>query len=441
MPFTWKPNPGPQERFHSSWAFEVLYGGQAGGGKSESLLVEATRYVHVPGYRAIIFRRTFPELAQQDGLIDRSLTYYPELGGTYNKGDHQWTFPSGATVSFGHMEHEDDKLKYKSAQFALICFDELTSFTETQYLYMFSRCRTTAVDPFTGKVIPARIRAGTNPGDVGHEWVQNRFVDKLKPFEIKFYTLIDDVDTEVPEGTKYALSRQFIPASRFDNPKLMERDPEYDARLMQLPLLEREQLAHGNWEIKVSGNVFREEWFDKRVIYYTPPGLKWVRYWDLAASIRTKADFTASGAMAKDNQANLYIRDMYNLKLEWPDAQKVIKEDFLSDETLDRIGIEKKLHGIAAWQTFLRDPDLVGRRIEGIDVDADKLSRALAWSGPAEAGKVFLIDGPWVRPFIRQCVVFDGRGRTHDDMVDSTSGGAKMLGAKRLWRNVPFLHL
>lgn len=434
----WVPNPGPQEAFHRSWAFEVLYGGQAGGGKSESLLVEAARYYHVPGYRGILFRRTYPELSQQDGLIDRSLQLYPELGGTYNKGDHLWTFPSGATVSFGHMEHETDKYKYKSAQFAFIGFDELTSFLLTQYLYLFSRCRTVAVDPLTGRVIPARIRAGTNPGDVGHEWVYERFLRKLGPFEIKFFKNVDDVDTETTEDDPLGLSRQFIPATRFDNPKLMLKDPGYEARLQALPLLDREQLASGNWDISAVGNVFHEDWF--RRIYYTPAGLKWVRYWDLAASTRTKADFTASGAMAKDEQANIYIRDVYNVKVEWPDAQKLIKQEILGDETVTKTGIEKALHGLAAWQTFMRDPDLVGHRIEAVDVDKDKLSRALAWSAPAEAGKVYLIDGPWCDAYIRQCVSFDGSGKSHDDMVDFTSGGAKMLGTKR-WRQVKFLHL
>jgi len=335
----------------------------------------------------------------------------------------------------------DDRLKYKSAQFAYIAFDELTSFLYDQYIYMFSRCRTTAIDVFTGKVIPARIRAGTNPGDVGHEWVNERFgieSGKLKPFEVKWFKNIDDVDVEVPEGTPLSLSRQFIPASRYDNPVLMERDPEYDARLAMLPLLDREQLANGNWSIRATGNVFKTEWFKR--IYYTPQDLKWIRYWDLAASTKTKADFTASGAMAKDKQANIFIRDMFNLKLEWPDAQKVIKDDFLTDSTLEKIGIEKKLHGLAAWQEFIRDPDLVGRRIEAVDVDADKLSRALAWSGPAEAGKVYLIDGPWYDSFVRQAVSFDGSGKGKDDMVDSISGGAKMLGTKR-WRTTKFLHL
>lgn len=437
----WKPNPGKQEQFHSSWAFEVFYGGAAGGGKSESGLTEALRFIHVPGYRGILFRRTFPELAQQDGLIDRSRIYYPEVGGEYNKTDHLWTFPSGATIQFGHMEHVADKYKYKSAQFAYAFFDELTSFEEEQYLYIFSRVRTVAEDPLTGKVIPARVRAGSNPGDIGHEWVNKRFREKLQSGEVKYFARIEDVDTEVDPSYPGALSRQYIPSSLYDNPKLMEKDPGYESRLMALPLYEREQLLHGNWDIAAKGNIFQSAWF--KTIFYTPDGLSWVRYWDLAASTRTRADFTASGAVAMDSSANIYIRDMYNRKLEWPDAQKLIKEDTLSDLTLTKIGIEKKLHGLAAWQEFMRDKELASRgvKIEAVDVDVDKLSRALAWSGRAEAGKVVLVDGPWIPKFISQAVMFEGTGKTHDDQVDSISGGVKMLGPKKIWRRPRFLHL
>jgi len=438
----WRPNPGRQEAFHASYVDELFYGGQAGGGKSESGLIEALRYVHVPGYRAMLFRRTFPELAQQDGLIDRSKSLYPEAKGTYNKSDHLWTFPSGATIGFGHMEHVDDRYKYKSAQFAYIFFDELTTFEREQYMYLFSRCRTTAIDPFTNQVIPARLRSGSNPGDVGHEWVFERFIAHLEDpnlMTIKWFLNVDDVDTEVPEGTRFALSRQYIPASLYDNPKLLNADPMYEARLMALPLIERERLLRGNWEIKTAGNVFHADWFNK-VIYYTPQDLKWVRYWDLAASTKTKADFTACAAIAIDKDANIYIRDMYNTKLEWPDAKKLIKNEIMTDPTVVKVGIEKKLHGLAAWQELIRDRDLVGKtKLVAVDVDMDKLSRALLWSAPAEAGKVILVDGPWIRAFMVQCATFDGTGKSHDDMVDTVSGGVKMIGKQ--WRTTKFLHL
>ena len=174
----WKPSQGQQEKFHRSPAFEVLYGGQAGGGKTESLLMEALRYANVPGYTGVLFRRTFRELQQPQGLIERSRVEYPILGGLYNDSKFQWRFPApGTMMAFSHMEGERDKLKHQSAEYAYIGFDELTTFTETQYLYLFSRARTTSG-------VPPRIRAGTNPGNIGHDWVKRRWgawLDKRHP--------------------------------------------------------------------------------------------------------------------------------------------------------------------------------------------------------------------------------------------------------------------
>lgn len=174
---SWKPSQGQQEKFHRSPAFEVLYGGQAGGGKTESLLIEALRYADVPGYTGVLFRRTFRELQQPQGLIERSRMAYPALGGLYNEGKFIWRFPAGSMMVFSHMEAEKDKLKHQSAEYAYIGFDELTTFTEGQYLYLFSRARTTCG-------VPSKIRAGTNPGNIGHEWVKRRWgawLDKKHP--------------------------------------------------------------------------------------------------------------------------------------------------------------------------------------------------------------------------------------------------------------------
>src|SRR4030042_3109661 len=115
MSLTWKPSRGPQERVHRSPAFEVLYGGQAGGGKTESLLAEALRCVHVPGYNAILFRRTFPELQQPEGLIERSRRLCPVLGGRYNETHLMWRFPAGAMLIFRPLGGGADRREDPSA--------------------------------------------------------------------------------------------------------------------------------------------------------------------------------------------------------------------------------------------------------------------------------------------------------------------------------------
>lgn len=159
---TWQPNSAPQEAFLSYGGFEGGYGGAAGGGKSEALLMDALYGIGHPSYRAILFRRTFDELKKS--LIDRARDFYPHVGGVEHRTDHVWTFPSGAQVAFSHMADAKDHLRFDSAEFQYVGFDEVTSFYREQVLFMASRLR-------SSKGIRSRLRWATNPGGIGHEWV------------------------------------------------------------------------------------------------------------------------------------------------------------------------------------------------------------------------------------------------------------------------------
>ena len=233
--FVWRPHDGPQREFCSRSEFEVLFGGAAGPGKTDCLVIEATRYITHPRYRAIIVRRTFPQLQE---IIDRCWRFYPMLDGEYRATEHRWYFPSGATIQLGHMQHEDDKYNYQGKEYHFIGFDEVTQFTKTQYLYLFSRCRSTVPE------LPSRIRATTNPGGIGHIWCKERFIDPMKPIK----TYVDPVT---------GLSRIFIPAKIYDNPTLIENDPGYLKRLEALPEVERMRLLEGSWDV-FEGQVFGE---------------------------------------------------------------------------------------------------------------------------------------------------------------------------------------
>ena len=149
--------------------YEALYGGAAGGGKSDAIIIEALRQVHIPHYKALILRKTFPQLAE---LIDKSLNYYPRAfpKARYNEQKHTWTFPSGAKVIFGAMQHTKDRTKYQGQAYDFIAFDELTHFTYEEYSYLFSRNRP------NGPGTRVYIRASANPGGVGHGWVKERFI-------------------------------------------------------------------------------------------------------------------------------------------------------------------------------------------------------------------------------------------------------------------------
>ena len=431
-----------------STAYELLYGGQGGGGKTDELLIDAVRYCDTVGYHAIIFRRTFAMLSQPGGIIDRSRELFRDHA-SYNSEKYRWQFPSGATLTFGHMQYVSDRHNYDGGQFAFAGFDQLEQFQENQYVYIMSRTRSMAG-------VPVRIRATANPPseslrDVGDlTWVYRRFLPWLGTDEdLEQAKLPRAQDGEklwynksgeiVPPGTPKAVARTFIKATVFDNTALLKADPGYVDRLEQLPYLDRERILHGNWHIRAAGNVFKREWF--RYSEVVPEGLNWVRYWDLAASVKARADYTASAAVALDPEGNLFIRDMIRDKWLWPEQTKMMKDQFLNEPGVQH-GIESDLLGSTAFLEFLKDADLASKHIDirGVKPEKDKLTRALAWSRRAEKGRVILVRGPWINDFLGEAVTFDGAGKSHDDQIDTVSGGAQMLGLER-WKERAFLHV
>ncbi len=243
----WKPQPR-QAAFMERPEWEALYGGAAGGGKSDALVIEALRQVHIPHYKALILRKTFPQLAE---LIDKSLNYYPRAFplARYNASSHTWVFPSGAKIIFGSMQHAQDKIKYQGQAYDFVAFDELTHFSWEEYSYLFSRCRP------NGPGTRCYIRSTANPGGLGHGWVKERFITAGAPMQ----PIWEEIKWRDPSGQEHKAkrSRIFVPSSVFDNPALLENDPDYIERLASMPEAERNALLYGDWD-SFSGQVFTE---------------------------------------------------------------------------------------------------------------------------------------------------------------------------------------
>ncbi|MBQ9845804.1 MAG: phage terminase large subunit [Oscillospiraceae bacterium] len=279
MDINWKMS-DKQKAFCCSSAFETLFGGAAGGGKSYVQLMDAMLYaLKYPASKQLILRRTFPEL--EKSLIRTSLELYPNSIYRYNGTKHTGTFVNGSLIDFGYCDRESDVYKYQSAQYDVIRFDELTHFTEYMYTYLISRVR-------GANSYPKCVKSCTNPGGIGHSWVKARFIDPAPPMH--------------SWRTKDDTTRLFIPASVFENKPLMDTDPDYINRLRSLPEKDRKALLYGRWDI-FEGQFFSEFSPHIHVVkpFAVPP--HWKRYFCMDYGL----DMLAAYVVAVDTQGRGYV--------------------------------------------------------------------------------------------------------------------------------------
>lgn len=260
--------------------FEALYGGAAGGGKSNCLLMAAGQFANCQDFSALIIRRTFADLALPGAIMDRALQWWRPLGAHWHGDTHTCRFPSGATVAFGYVQHEHDHLRYKSAEFQLVAGDELTELPlESQWAFIAR----TRVRRRAGSSLPLRGLGATNPGGPGHSWVKARFVG-------------DPV-----AGVKPKLLGRYVPARIRDNPHIDQES--YIEGMRDLHPTVREQMLNGDWRARDPGDYFRAEWFgpllDPATDTWPPADCMRIRWWDLAASEKPDAARTAGVRMAK----------------------------------------------------------------------------------------------------------------------------------------------
>ena len=258
-----QPNDGPQTEFLAAMEQEVFYGGARGGGKSYAMLVDPLRYCHKQHHRALLLRRSMPELRD---LISHSQRLYTRAfpGAKWREQEKEWRFPSGARIEFGYAENLTDVLRYQGQSYTWIGIDELPQYP-TPDIYNFLRSSLRSVDP----EVPVFIRATGNPGNVGSTWVKNMFVDPATP-NTPF-----TMDIETPVGMK-SITRRFIPAKLQDNPYLMQTD-DYMIMLSSLPDIQKKQFLEGDWEA-FEGSAFPE--FNRAVHVIEPFEIpnNWVRF-------------------------------------------------------------------------------------------------------------------------------------------------------------------
>lgn len=403
-----------QEAFIRLTCREAFFGGAAGPGKSTALLIAALQYTDVPGYAAIIFRRTYPQLRMPGGLIEKSHEW---LGGTdaiWNQGSSQWTFPSGATLSFGHLQHEQSKYDYQSSEFQFVAFDELTTFTRTQYLYMRSRVRRlkryagSAPDGVSLDQVPLRVRSASNPGGVGHAWVYARFIEK---------------------ETRRA---PYMPASMDENPYL-DRD-EYDEMLSELPAAERARLRHGDWEARESGGVFTDVRAKLTLVREpNPRSCPRYRIWDMAATGEEEggdSDYTVGTLLSFDPKARRYrIEHVIRTRLGPGNVEQLIFTTAESDGQRVRIHFEQEPGSSGKLVVNLLKRELVGYATSSATADSQKELRARPAAAALDNGQLECVAGPWLHDVYEEMQVFPNG--SHDDFVDTLSAGVALLRPNR----------
>jgi hypothetical protein len=272
-----QPQKGYQVKCLSSSADIVIGGGAAGLGKTWGLLAEFLRHIDNPKWGGVIFRRTSPQIRNEGGLWDTSMTMYPKVGAEPKESVLEWNFKKGAKLKFSHLEHEKNVLDWQGSQIPFIGFDELTHFTESMFFYLLSRNRSVCgVKPY--------VRATCNPDP--DSWVARLiewWIDQDTGFPIperdgvvRYFTkdgknyIWGDTAEEVIEKAWYFLEKvvaesdldpkdfiksiTFISGSIYDNQELLKTDPGYLANLMAQDPDIKAQLLEGNWKVVISDN-------------------------------------------------------------------------------------------------------------------------------------------------------------------------------------------
>jgi phage terminase large subunit-like protein len=389
---------------------EAMYGGAAGGGKSEALLAGAALFHDVPGYSAILFRRTHTDLAQPGALMDRSHTWWRNRA-SWDGTNKIWRFPSGAKVALAYMAGPEDHLRYQSAEYQYIGFDEVTQFPEHQVLYVgLSRLRRLA-----GVEIPLRLRAGTNPGGPGHLWVKKRYVNPGDP------------------------GRPFFPARIQDNPSLDQKS--YIEALQGLHPTTRAQLLAGDWEAREPGDYFRREWFGPLVDVIPPMHLSVrIRWWDLAASER-EADDKGQRARTAGVKMSKAVGGVYTIEhalafWKTPGARDdLIFQTAQADGHGCAVGIEQEpgSGGIAQAETLAKRLRRSGYRVVIEPATANKESRAdpvaseleRGWSRGWDGCGVRCLVGAWTEEYLDEVQGFPDADLL--DQADATASAFNWL--------------
>lgn len=443
-PYTPHAPSNKQRAFLELDATEALYGGAAGGGKSDALIEAALQYIDVPGYSAGLFRRTKEDLNKPGAILDRSRNWFAGTAAKWDDKLHGFRFPSGATIHYGYATSKQDmEDRYQGTEFQFAGVDELGQWDLPTYQYLFSRLRRAGVP------VPIRMRAGSNPGGRGGEWVKERFVEHARHvrtgISVKEYMALrkagqplpDPPYFESPPSSEAVAIAQiqgrkpqgafFVPAYASDNPGL-DLD-EYRIQLTRLDPATRAQLEHGDWWVIVGGKFFKPEWFN--FIDEPPPGMRTIRYWDLAGTKRKPGrdpDWTAGARGGLERLENgghrVIITNVTRVQEDPGGVELHVKATAETDGKRVAIYIEEEPGSAGKANTHnYATKILFGWSVEGHRKTGPKSEYWKPLSSAARNGALFLVRGPWNAEFVQElCLLTDDDSHPHDDQADAAAG-------------------
>ena len=411
---------------------EALYGGAAGGGKSSCLLLDAVRWVDRPEYSAIVLRRTFAQLSLRGSILERAREWWHGKA-KYREATHTFTFPSGATIAFGHLESEGDIYRYQGPEFHRVYFDELTQFSESQYTYLLSRLRRT-----TSSDIPIAARSATNPGGIGHVWVRKRFITPEAAEAIK--------SGEYGDCYSGPCDRAFVP-SRLEDNAYLDRE-QYRESLAQIAdPVTRAQLGTGDWTVAAESR-FKPDWFAGRWRWngehyqlLTPAGqVRHVvdsrglhRYACIDPAGTSQEVAAEAGGRRQHSYSVVSVFDYVRQPIECLVVRHVERGRWESPELLRRVG---ELHRTLSLDAIHCEGDGIGRvilqqlRTMQLPVKAimtegkDKLTRAIPACNEAAEGRIYLPEAaPWLADYEGELFTWTGNPNETSDQIDTLAYG------------------
>ena len=423
-----------------------MYGGTAGSGKTYGLLLDAMRFFNKDNINGVIFRRYYNELTLPGAAWIESQKIYPHLGLRPNLSLLEYRFKSNSHLKFAGLQYDVDVMKWRGAQLDFLGFDEITHFTEYQFWSLIARLRTVkpGINPY------CRATCNPDPGwvfDFIKWWLDEKTGYPIRErsnvirwffrnndltywFESKDSAL-RDIKSKGLEGNCFPMSFTFIPATLNDNQILLKNDPNYYARLSQLPENERQQLLEGRWFFKPQGKLFKPDWFGSFVVQPREPDVILITS-DTASSTKTANDFTCFHVWVRF-EGKVYLLEEIHGQFT-AHQQLMLLANLILTHKAKYVSIERASTGFHLIDEIVKK---TGVLVIEMTRQKDKYSRGLEVQNYVENGYVYLNpNAPYYSGFIGEVAAFapenKNRGSIKDDRVDCFIDGVYLLLIKKI---------